>query len=99
MWRIELGLLVGLQSTEKPVYSKCHGTAQIGFRDCRANSSSSPATEYHGTAEIGFRDCTAKRSPSKDNFKIENIDDIEEVDNGTIQLEKNKKLKMLPSLE
>ena len=29
----------------------------------------------------------------KDNFKIENIDDIEEVDNGTVQLEKNKKLK------
>ena len=29
----------------------------------------------------------------KDNFKIENIDDIEEVDDGTVQLEKNKKLK------
>ena len=28
----------------------------------------------------------------KDNLKIENIADIEEVDDGTVQLEKNKKL-------
>ena len=34
-------------------------------------------------------------SISKDNFKIENIDDIEEVDDGTVQLEKIKNVTII----
>ena len=46
--------------------------AQIGFRDCRANSSSSPPTEYRGTAEIGFRDSTVDIEATELEFEEDN---------------------------